>query len=139
MSSHQPFRFLDLPKELRLTVYETIAITTTLHPFEVRQNTITLRIQSLPTTLLATCRVVRDEASPILGRQIQEIATQTARLELPVGGLRALMNEPGLLEALLFGIRLVRGSDTAATWELVVDVILKMQSNLWGSLMDSRK
>jgi hypothetical protein len=49
------------------------------------------------------------------------------------------MNEPGLLEALLFGIRLVRGSDTAATWELVVDVILKMQSNLWGSLMDSRK
>jgi hypothetical protein len=69
-----PFRFLDLPSELRLMVYERISINVThmvlqdltYGPFA----SINLLSRTLPVALLATCRLVHTEASPVLQPKI---------------------------------------------------------------------
>jgi hypothetical protein len=57
----QPFRFLDLPPELRYIVYEQIDSTTKHHTLESinapnNPSTVTLVHISLPVQILATCR-----------------------------------------------------------------------------------
>jgi hypothetical protein len=63
-----PFRFLDLPKEIRYMVYERIDISAT--PFQcidtsdssVAQPSLILRTYTLPVQILATCRIIHSEA-----------------------------------------------------------------------------
>jgi hypothetical protein len=96
--AHQPeqsFRFLDLPPELRVMIYKEISIDTrtrhhTFHTlpkedviFSTAPKTagaaITLVVKSLPTSLLATCRLINVEASPIMKPKIDKLRKEPMR------------------------------------------------------------
>jgi hypothetical protein len=65
----QPFRFLDLPPELRVMVYSYITPRTHRHVLQTsdrwERHSITLVTNTLPVSLLATCRLVHAEARKI--------------------------------------------------------------------------
>jgi hypothetical protein len=75
-STPAPFRLLDLTKELRLLIYEKLEITWNRHPIPLskHRDTGTLINASLPgLRILATCRSIHHEASPILQRKLSQI------------------------------------------------------------------
>jgi hypothetical protein len=104
----QPFRFLELPTELRLMVYEHLEIETRLHTIEdlypsqflsVREDRppeITIEIKSVSGWgILATCRAVFAEAHPIMASKLQHIRYfEPTRLILDVLSFQDLFNGP---------------------------------------------
>ncbi|KAF2254010.1 hypothetical protein BU26DRAFT_233883 [Trematosphaeria pertusa] len=88
----QPFRFLDLPTELRFMVYEQIPINiqhTVLelsrllrrrqHPESTREPTVTLVSYSASLPLLQTCRTIQSEATPFLERKVEALGEEPIR------------------------------------------------------------
>jgi hypothetical protein len=79
----QPFRFLDLPPELRLMVYKEIDPHTRHYRLkdpafqpnsdDIPPSYITLVTKSLPVALLATCRLINAEAAPILAPKLKKL------------------------------------------------------------------
>jgi hypothetical protein len=102
------FRFLDLPAELRVMVYEHLDIVTRLHTIEVLcpgewpevrkdpRPTITIKIKSVPgQNILATCRAVFDEAFPILSPKLQQVREfEPVRLIMDTLSFRDLFGSP---------------------------------------------
>jgi hypothetical protein len=82
----EPFRFLDLPAELRCAVYEYIDIETRLYAVDdlfpaFSDETETtpkaaIIIKDIPTAILATCRCVYAEAQPILASKLNQIRNE---------------------------------------------------------------
>ncbi|KAJ4988686.1 hypothetical protein SVAN01_05819 [Stagonosporopsis vannaccii] len=120
MLKHAPFRFLDLPKELRYMIYEKLDISTKtlqLLPLEdglqVRQQTtdpafnipctITITLQTLPIQILSTSRLIHSEALPFLTRKLSTIRSTTPRLSIDADCLytSAMTGTQSLLCALL--------------------------------------
>ena len=97
-----PFRFLDLPKELRFMVYEHLAISTKqylLTPLEdnsgfqvsvlpqkdtgvsqTRPPALTITLHTLPVQIFSTCSLVYSEALPFLSRKLDVIRETVPRV-----------------------------------------------------------
>ncbi|KAH3976476.1 hypothetical protein HBI56_229380 [Parastagonospora nodorum] len=81
----KPFRFLDLPTELRLMVYGLISIITHHLVPSIPSNvasaepTIALVTKSLPVALLATCRQIRNEVMPTLAPLLEVLKLEPGR------------------------------------------------------------
>ncbi|KAH7087339.1 hypothetical protein FB567DRAFT_343769 [Paraphoma chrysanthemicola] len=104
----KPFRFLDLPTEIRCMVYELIDLETKRHVLDqayasllhttwpinshmVSGSSITLIRKSLQVDLLRTCRLVHTEAAPIFGARLRYIAREPLHFIVDFAALRALV------------------------------------------------
>jgi hypothetical protein len=93
-----PFRLLHLPTEIRLMIFERISTTPrrceyrfdthkTSHP-----STISLNITSLPTSLLATSKLISHEVTPILAPRLAELRIQPLDLALDTTSLQSVFD-----------------------------------------------
>jgi hypothetical protein len=89
----QPFRFLEFPADLRLMVYDHLGIITrnyTLKQFWGRKDNdygryktagdLTLIVRPLNLSILATCRALNSEGTPIRSRRFAQLRTELLRL-----------------------------------------------------------
>jgi hypothetical protein len=120
----QPFRFLDLPKEIRLMVYEFLPLTRS--PLKLKRDgrrggtLLSFMVYTIPDEILRTCRMINREASVIIRSKIKLIETQPVRMfALP----ECLVNQPfsdtvvhfgKIFGAVLEAYRLLAGLDSDA-------------------------
>lgn len=90
----RPFRFLDLPKELRLMVYERLPVRITHHHIDYcnanyvdRTGRATLILRGVPAQVLVICRLIHDEAKTIIMAKIDSISNRLPRVIMEVRGL----------------------------------------------------
>ncbi|KAF2472762.1 uncharacterized protein BDR25DRAFT_353086 [Lindgomyces ingoldianus] len=89
----QPFRFMDLPKDIRLMVYERLPREIVHHalrplsgPFKGNNQGVVLIYRATPTLILATCQEVYHEAKAIIGKSISWVHEGGVKLLTSLGG-----------------------------------------------------
>ncbi|KAH7069807.1 hypothetical protein BKA63DRAFT_519603 [Paraphoma chrysanthemicola] len=104
MDNSQRFPFLSLPKEIRLMVYEKIAIITKLHRIqkqfkdnlldELRFHRFSLVEFTLSTSILATCKTVHSECFAIMERKKRVVAARPLRVIVSSDAFSPSLNGP---------------------------------------------
>jgi hypothetical protein len=85
VNNDAPSRFLNLPLKLRLMIYEYLTQVTRHQTFEYTTEdevlgTTKLVTKSLPVALLATCKFINTEATPIFALKLRMIAAEPMRI-----------------------------------------------------------
>ncbi|PVI03130.1 hypothetical protein DM02DRAFT_698941 [Periconia macrospinosa] len=84
--SPEQFAFLDLPLAIRLQVYKMLPITTSHVPFPSNREESNKTamyfcvVKTMPVSILATCRLIRGEALPILKRQLDKLCARPPQM-----------------------------------------------------------
>ncbi len=117
--NQQPFRFLDLPQELRCEVYNNIEFPTTWHTLDrtqalfrgrdwpvpptaqVYESRVTLIRPHTPLEILMTCHLINEEARPILKRKMEYHKSQPIRYLVDYSAARALVSVSSVLRSCL--------------------------------------
>jgi hypothetical protein len=117
--NQQPFRFLDLPAEIRCWVYENIEFPTTWHVLDrtqalinkrdwpvppkaqVYDSRVTLIRPHTPLEILMTCHLVNEEARPILKRKMEHCRFQPVRYLIDYSAAWALVGASSTLRSCL--------------------------------------
>jgi hypothetical protein len=105
----KPFRFLDLPAELRLMVYEYCAEPETKHHTVIMRREpepikLTIILKSTNVQLLATNRLINKEANAIFRRQITHILQSPARFFTSAGLKQAPISTSEIVTGLVMRI-----------------------------------
>jgi hypothetical protein len=117
--SVEPFRFLDLPKELRLMVYDNITTTTHRYTFkyspsvpmafgQAQPSSITVTMKSLPLAILRACKFVHEEASLIMSAKLLQLEQEPIRVETDIDTLIAFCRPSPLKVANFPVLRYIR-------------------------------
>jgi hypothetical protein len=94
-SSPAIFRFTDLPKEIRLEIYEFLPIQTrhfTVPTFLEDKGECTFIIRSLPVAILATCKAVHEEAHGIIAAKLLRMRNFPPQILISLDTLRTAWN-----------------------------------------------
>lgn len=107
-TNHRPFRFLDLPAELRLMFYENIEIELVRHTItreqanldkrewpvppsaHIHDSQLTLIRPHSPSEILRTCRLVHEEARVLLKRKMEPYKSHPIRYVVDYNAARAI-------------------------------------------------
>ncbi|KAI4679097.1 uncharacterized protein J4E88_006390 [Alternaria novae-zelandiae] len=111
--SAPPFRFLDLPAELRCMVYEALDVATRKEKYnptrkheppyvQIEQDDswpqgngkLVMYRRALPMSILATCRLVNKEAAPIIAQKLQKMVKEPVRFRMNWKAANWVQNDP---------------------------------------------
>jgi hypothetical protein len=90
MAELEPFRFFDLPTDIRLMVYECITVKTTHIPLGDVADPKLVQYTLPGIAILATCQQIRTEAQPFLNRKLATIKDIPMRIETNPHDVRSL-------------------------------------------------
>jgi hypothetical protein len=117
----QAFRFLNLPAELRLIVYEFLTIhmrhhtVYTMKPSVAKPDdehpSVTIILHQVSVQILRVCHAIRNEAQAIMALQVERIREHTPRIIVDSGAVQLLSQRAGILTHTTYWLEALRADE----------------------------